>query len=458
MKIKSIYSLLLILVILLYSCDDTLKEIGYSIQPDIDELTMATDTLSIDAISVEVDSVFSRTKYPVLGEYLDPMFGSIRADYATEFFYPEKLDFEKDAVIDSVRLTVSYTSIIGDSLAPMSLKIYKLEDRLPRKSSYTNINPTIFSDMTASIGEQFFTGKNATSRIEYYYVGTSAYPVTVYDIHVNLPTSIGQNILTFLNNYKEAHDGNTPDSETFNSFFPGLYITTGFGYSTLLNVNSTSLAVHYTYPVQTDSTTTKIFKLNSTPEVTLLNQIKNDNDQLIFDNQNHTYIKSPAGINTQITFPFSQIYSKIESHALNQARLVVNAIPDAITDETIKLTPPNYLLLIPKDSLLVENPSENGFFEKRKLPDGKTTFVAKFNKQSYSYEFRNISSIVSHYKKLHNEPFDLVYYLVPVDATYSTGQNGTEIISSVSNLMKPSAVRIDKKSEKMKLEMIFSSY
>lgn len=458
MKIKSIYSILLISAILLFSCDDTLKQIGYSIQPDMDQLAMATDTLTLEAVSVEVDSVFSRTKYPVLGEYLDPMFGTIRADYATEFFYPENLVFDSCAVIDSVRLTVSYTSLIGDSLAPMRLDVYKLLNRLPRKNSYTSINPNTFSDMSAPIGQQFFTGKNATSRVEYYYVGAMSYPITVYDIHVNVPTSIGQNILSFLNEYKAAHGGKTPDSETFNSFFPGLYITTGFGYSTLLNVNSTSLAVHYTYPVQADSTTTKIFRLNSTPEVTLLNQIKNDNDQLIADNETHTYIKSPAGVNTEITFPFSQIYSKIKSQALNQARLVVNAIPDAITDKTIKLTPPDYLLLIPKDSLFVENPAENGFFEKRKLPDGKTSFVAKFNSTTYSYEFRNISSMVNHYKQLHNEPFDLVYYLVPIDATYSTGQGGTEILSSVSNLMRPSAVRIDKRPEKMKLEMIFSTY
>lgn len=456
MKIKNIY-ILLISTILLFSCDDTLKQIGYSIQPDIDQLGVATDTLSIEASTVEVDSVFSRTKYPVLGEYLDPMFGSIKADYATEFFYPEKLDFESGAEIDSVRLTVSYTSIIGDSLAPMRLDVYKLIDRLPRKSTYTSINPTIFSDMTAPVGQQFFTGKNATTRIEYYYVGTTPYQITVYDIHVNLPISVGQNILSFLNNYKEEHNGETPDSETFNSFFPGLYVTTGFGYSTLLNVNSTSLAIHYNYPVQEDSTTTKIFKLNSTPEVTLLNQIDNDNEQILTGNDTHTYIKSPAGVNTEIIFPFSQIYSKIKSHALNQARLVVNVIPDAITDETIKLTPPDYLLLIPKDSLFVDNLSENGFFEKRKLPDGKTSFVAKLNKTTYSYEFMNISSMVNHYKELQDEPFDLVYYLVPIDATYSTS-GSTEILSFVNNLMKPTAARIDKRPEKLKLDMIFSSY
>ncbi len=457
MKIKNIYILLLISAILLFSCDDTLKQIGYSIQPDIDQLGMATDTLTLEAVSVEVDSVFSRTKYPVLGEYLDPMFGSIKADYATEFFYPENLVFDNSAVIDSVRLTVSYTSIIGDSLAPMSLNVYKLVDRLPRKSSYTSINPNIYSDMSAPVGQQFFTGKNAISRVEYYYVGAMSYPVTVYDIHVNLPTSIGQNILSFINEYKETHQ-QTPDSETFNSFFPGLYITTGFGYSTLLNVNSTSLSIHYTYNVDADSTSTKIFRLHSTPEVTILNQIENDNEQILADNETHTYLKSPAGVNTEITFPFSQIYSKLKSHALNQARLVVNTIPDAMTDETIKLTPPEYLLLIPKDSLFVENPSENGFFEKRKLPDGKTSFVAKLNRSTYQYEFRNISSMVNHYKQLHDEPFDLVYYLVPVEASYSTNQSGAEVISAVYNLMRPSAVRVDKRPEKLKLEMIFSTY
>ncbi len=463
MKFKSIYSLLLIAAVLLISCDDTLKQIGYNIQPDNDQLSIATDTLSLGALTAEVDSVFSRTKYPVLGEYTDPMFGTIKGDFATEFFYPENLDFEAGASIDSVRLTVSYSSLIGDSLAPMSLEVYKLTDQLPRKRNYTNVNPAIFSDMTAPIGQQIFTGKNATSRIETYFVGTTPQQMVVYDIHVDLPNTIGENFLSFLNNYKESHEGKTPDIDAFNAFFPGLYVTTNFGYSTLLNINTTSLAVHYTHPVQEDSVTTKVFRLNSTPEVTLLNQISNDNSQLIIDNPTSTYIKSPSGVNTEITFPFSQIYPKIKSQALNQARLVIYAVPDAATDETVKLTPPDYLLLIHKDSLYVDDPAKNGFFEKRKLPDGKTSFIAAFNKSTYSYEFRNIASMVNHFNKLNDEPFDLTFCLVPIEAAYTTTQSSsystaTQTLSAVYNLMKPTAVRIDKRPEKFKLEMIFSSY
>lgn len=470
MKHRILYSLLLLaLALSFYSCDDTLRQIGYTVQPGNDALGVATDTLALGASTVEVDSIFARTKYPVLGEYTDPIFGTIKADYVTEFYYPENLDFEEDAHIDSVRLTVSYSSIIGDSLAPMSLDVYKVIKKLPRNRNYTNVDPKVFSDMSSSLGQQIFTGINATSRIETYYVGSTPVQIVVYDIHVNLEKSMGENFLTFINNYKEQHNGHTPDSDTFRDFFPGLYVTTNFGYSTLLNVRQTSLAVHYNYvdengsSTQQDTVRAKAFRINSTPEIVQLNQIENLNSQLLIDNPVTSYIKSPAGVNTEIVFPFSQIYSKLKSQAINQAKLVIYAIPEANLEQTVKLSPPDYLLLIHKDSLIVPNPQENGFFEKRKLPDFKTSYIARFNKSSYSYDFGNISGLINHYNKLNDEPFDLTYYLVPVDATYVTSQSsmqssGTETLTAVYNLMRPAAVQINKNPQKLKLEMIFSSF
>ncbi len=468
MKLRTLYSLLLFAIALIFhSCDDSLQQIGYTIQPGSDKLGVATDTLALQARTVQVDSVYTRTKYPVLGEYTDPIFGTIKADYATEFYYPENLDFESGAQIDSVRLTVSYSSIIGDSLAPMNLEVYKITKELERNRDYTSIDPATFSDMSAPLGQQIFTGKNPTSRTETYYVGTTPQQIVVYDIHVKLTdTSIGEDFKTFLNNYKNTNGGKLPDTDVFREFFPGLYVTTDFGYSTLLNVSQTSLSVHYKYldkngsSKNEDTIRTKAFRLNATPEVLQMNHIQNRNDQLLANDPTATYIKSPAGVNTEIVFPFSQIHTKLEAQALNQARLVVYAMPEANAERTVKLSPPSYLLLINKDSLFVDNLAENGFFEKRKLPDSMTSYLARFNSSTYSYDFGNISGLINHYNRLKDEPFDLTYYLVPVDATFATDQYGqaTATPISVYNQMMPSAVKIDKSPEKLKLEMIFSSY
>ena len=344
MKLQTLYKLLFIAIVaVLASCVDTLDKIGFTIQPENDRVSVGTDTLYVSSRTIQVDSVFSRTKYPILGEYIDPVFGSIRSEYVGEFYYPESQLFKDGAVIDSVRLTVSYSSIIGDSLAPMRLAVYKVIEELPKNKDYTNFNPRTKSDMSAPLGTKTFTGRNNTYRTETYYSGTATQTIKIYEIYTELPKSIGQ---SFLDEFKKPDHGALKNTDTFRKFFPGLYITTNFGNSTILNVNLTSLNIFYKYPdpkgssQKTDTIRTSEFRLNITPEVTQINHIQNNNDQLLAPNDKGTFVKSPAGVNTEITFPISEIYSKLTTRSLNQARFMVYALPEASQDEKVKLSPP----------------------------------------------------------------------------------------------------------------------
>ena len=132
MKLKTIYKLFTItfIAILTISCNDTLDQLGSTIQPEKDKLTVGIDTLQLHARTVQVDSMFGKTSYPVLGEYADPFFGSIKSEYIAEFYLPKSLEFKEGAVIDSVRVEVSYTTMMGDSLAPMGLSVYEVIESL----------------------------------------------------------------------------------------------------------------------------------------------------------------------------------------------------------------------------------------------------------------------------------------------------------------------------------------
>lgn len=459
MKFSSLYKSLLIAFIALsvVACNDTLDRIGFTIQPDNDKLSVGVDTLELDARTIQVESVFSKTKYPVLGEYIDPVFGTIKSDYAGEFYYPESSQFKDGAVIDSVKLKVSYTSIIGDSLAPMRLSVYEITKPLPRNNDYSNIDPKTYANMSSPLGSTVFTGKNSTYRTEVYSSGRNTQTMTIYEINVKLPDELGTK---FLNEYNKPGHGDLVNTDTFKEFFPGLYITTTFGNSTIVNVNLTSLHVHYHYvdkggsSEKTDTIRTDQMRLNITPEVTQINYIENNNQQLLAQNNDYTFIKSPAGVNTEITFPFSEVHENLKSKALNTANLTVFALPDAFEQETVKLNPPQYMLLINKDSL-------NGFFENRKLPDNRTSFVSSaFNPTTYSYNFGNISAMVNHYKEIHGDnAFDLTYCMIPVDASFGTDRYGrqTNQVIAIYNQMMPGAVMLDKRKGKLKLDMIFSS-
>lgn len=460
MKLQPLYKLLFIAIVTVFaSCVDTLDKIGFTIQPENDRVSVGTDTLYVSSRTIQVDSVFSRTKYPILGEYIDPVFGSIRSEYVGEFYYPESQAFKDDAIIDSVRLTVSYSSIIGDSLAPMRLAVYKVIGELPKNHDYTNFDPRKKADMSAPLGTQMFTGKNNTYRTEIYYSGNTTQEVRIYEIYTKLPTSIGQ---SFLDEYKKPDHGALKNTDTFRKFFPGLYITTNFGNSTILNVNLTSLNIFYNYidpkgsSQKTDTIRTSEFRLNITPEVTQINHIQNNNNRLLAPNNKGTFVKSPAGVNTEITFPISEIYSKLTNRSLNLARFIVYALPEANQDEKVKLSPPDHLLLVNKDSL-------KGFFENRRLHDNVTSFYASFNSETYSYNFGNIAAMINYYKQQKNEAFDLTYYLVPVDITFTTTgasyySQGTSTPTAIYNQMKPSAVMLENKPEKLKLDIIYSSF
>ena len=177
-----------------------------------------------------------------------------------------------------------------------------------------------------------YSRENATYHTETYTAGYNADYYKVYDINVQLPKSIGEG---FLAEYRKEGHGKLADADTFREYFPGLYFTTSFGNSTILSVNLTSLDVHYHYTDKggsssgTDTIRTSKFRLNITPEVTQINHIENKNEQLLVENSDYTYVKSPR-VNTKITFPLSTGYPReLKSQALNLANFTVYAMPGA---------------------------------------------------------------------------------------------------------------------------------
>jgi hypothetical protein len=312
--------------------------------------------------------------------------------------------------------------------------------------------------MTAPLGVQSFTGKNSTYRTKSYTADDfTTVTYTEYFINVDLPKTIGE---SFLEEYNKAGHGKLSDTDTFREYFPGLYFTTSFGNSTIISADLTSLLVHYHYLDEKGSSTnqdtirTDVFKLNNTPEVRQINHIKSNNEELLADNSDVTYIKSPAGVNTEIVFPISQVHDNLQSMALNLVNFTVYALPDESEKGMVKLSPPDYLLLINKDSL-------NGFFENRKLRDNVTSFLSeKFDPSTYSYKFNNISSMINYYnQEFDGEPYDLTYYLIPVDATYTNVQQGystQQVLTKIQNLMWPTATILDKRAGSLQLELIFS--
>ena len=445
-KPYSIY--LLVLVALIYSCDDSLKNLGFTIQPESDRITVGTDTLFLKARTISVDSllpegIFAKTKNPVLGEYKDPLFGSIKSDYVGEFYYPEGAKFPKGAIVDSMQVAVFYNSWQGDSLAPIQLSVYEINKSLPTFSHYTNFDPTGYVNMSAPIGKTVFTAANIEVPVaeresrEYYHRAIA-----------KLPKSLGEKIV-------DISKKDSIDTDSFKEYFKGLYITTDFGSGAIMTVDHTYLFVYFHYldekgsSTKTDTIRSGSMTLNTTPEVIQINQIKNNNDKLLEENDEFVYVKSPAGVFTEIVFPFSEKADKLNNQALNLAKLSITSLPERDSNKKFILKPSPYMLLVNKDDL-------KEFFEKRKAPDNITSFYAQLDGTSHSYNFGNLSAMINHYKKENDGKIkDLTYVLVPIAMDISNIQ-GQASVTAVYNQMTPTATTIFKTPDKMRMEMIFS--
>ncbi|MGV8964098.1 MAG: DUF4270 domain-containing protein [Candidatus Saccharimonadaceae bacterium] len=450
MKYKNIFKItLLTLITLVYSCDDSLKNLGFTIQPDTDRITVGTDSIFLKARTVSVDSLlpkgmFAKTKSPVLGQYKDPLFGTIKSDFVGEFYYPKGKNFPINATIDSVKVAVFYNSWRGDSVSPIELSVFEINKNLPTGSHYTNFDPKGYVDISAPIGTSIFTAANIEVPLkdrqesDYY-----------HRAFVDLPKSLGQRI------YNASQANENLDTDSFKEFFKGLYMTTDFGSGAIVTVDHTYLYIHYNYldkegsSAKTDTIRASTMILNTTPEVIQINRIKNKNDKLLEPNAEYAYIKSPAGVFTEVTFPFSEKAEILNNQALNLAKFTITALPEKDSDQKFKLTPSPYLLLINKDDM-------EEFFVKRKVPDNITSFYAPLDATTYTYSFGNLSAMVNHYKKENEGKVkDLTFLLVPIDLQVTNVSN-QPTVTAVYNQMTPTATTIFKTRSKLKLDLIFS--
>lgn len=466
--------------LLLGACDDDLTGVGTTIQPPEDLITVYTDTFQLKASTVKLDSVFAKTSDCLLGEMYDPVYGNIKADFLCQFYCEEGFQFAKTPYkgkIDSVALVIFYPnqSWYGDSLAPMQVSVYPI-DRPLKRNFYTNDDPTIYCDMSKPYGVAMYSPHDMTVTDSIRYLEDSNGNLTyVPSVRVNLPLELGQQF------YDETinNPGSFANQESFNAFFPGVYVTNTYGSGNLIKTYGDYIELHVYYnhsELDTQGEDSLIYRYEvfaTSKEVVQINRFENSHfDHLLEDQGTHTYVKSPAGVCTKLVVPTTQISNTLDvnDRFINGFSLELKYLPEDERD-FIAYYPPNYLLLLPEDSV-------TSFFEKGNVENNRTSFLSYmydysnsltstsasyygYNSSTRTYTFGNISTVLKEH--INNSPDeDLRLLVVPVTRDYGTYSSGYYssyyYTKGLSHSFFLSGAKIRTEDEYMKVVVVSSKF
>lgn len=398
MKTVKYLIIALFAILTVAACDDDTANIGSSIIPESDKITVDTLTVYAKSRSILVnDSILANANNVYLGRYSDPETGSIfSSSFIAQFNCVEDYGFPADGVIGdstlSVELKLFYNSFFGDSLNTMMCEVYELDRTLQEGTPYyTNIDPTEFYDENK--------GPIATKN---YCAIDNTVPDSIKwgddytpSITVKLPNSIGKH---FLDKYYEVDANgdsigkiNFSNSEEFiKNVFKGVYVRNSQGDGTVMYISMARLNVEFAYKTKTeagkDTTLTGIATFSSTKEVLQVNKFDNGNLQALADDKSCTYIKTPAGIFTEVELPIKEIAEKTDT--LNSVKITFTRYNNT-TDNAFTYGIPATLLMVRKSQLY-------DFFLKNKIYDNITSYISNYTSGSNDYTFSNISRLVNY--------------------------------------------------------------
>lgn len=382
----------------LYSCDDETTGIGQFVA-DADMIPAKADSYTIETESYLLDSVYSRSSTAYLGKFTDKDYGTFSSDFLVQINCPENFILpDRIEEIKTAKLGLYYTSYFGDSLASIRVQIDPLtkaikDDGTNKALYYSNLDPTEYYD------------KNATPLAIKDY---SAYDRTIPDsvrnedgYYPNVAIDLGDGFCkNFLEkyNYTETVNGKTihpyfKDSESFiNNVLKGFYVHTISGEGSILYISDIYLHLTIAYWTKTsedkDTLVHTVVPMSSTKEVFMSTRFKNSGMKELVSDPKCTYLKTPAGLCTEVTLPIEEMYQAHKNDTLNSISVSFQKLKDQ-SNNPFKMGPPSNLLMVRKGEM-------KDFFENNKVYDNKTTFIATYSSTTNSYDFSKLNRLISY--------------------------------------------------------------
>lgn len=476
-----IYTVIAIMsCITIASCDDTTDSIGNSLTDNMDMLKVTTDTFNVATRSIVADSVLSRSTTGYLGKIRDIETGNyMTGDFMAQFSTLENYKLpEKDSIVslqdgeviaDSCSIRLFYTDYYGDSLATMNITAYEMNE--PMKEGvkyYSNFDP-IAEGLIRNDGMKVNKTYTLTdlSISDEDRADESSYTPNI-KINLNKPYT-DKNGVTYNNYgtyimrmYYEDPDRFKNSYNFIHEVCPGFYFKTNDGIGSMAYITVSQLNIYFRY--LNDSTYVGTTSFSATEEVLQTTNISNDKQNIadLANDNTCTYLKTPAGIFTEITLPVDEIIENHSNDTINTAKISLTRINNNTHDE-YSLSAPSTLLMIPKDSLYT-------FFENGDNVDYKKSFIATYSSSTNQYTFNNISGMITYMadikKKglaensnwLNEHPDWNRVVVIPVSVTTNSSSQIVKIVHDMSLTSTKLVGGSENPYEPIKINVIYSKF
>lgn len=439
---KKYFVYILTLLACLTSCDDNTGTLGGSVIPDNDVITIDTATYWATSRSIAVDSVLGKTNKVYLGRFTDPQTKSVlEADFIAQFNCEEGGNVFPDIIPgDSamkVELRLFFTSYFGDPTNTMTAEVYELQETLQEgERYYTDFDPDQFIKEGEPLATKVYTLTDYT--LEDSELNDSEH---YHNVNIPLPREIGTEIIRKFRSNPEFFAN---ASNFIENVCNGYYVKAAQGDGTILYIDQATLNIHFQ---DSDSDSTFVTQFAGTGEVLQANRFNTKKETLLplVEDNSCTYLKTPAGIFTEVTLPVDDILANNDS--INAAKIIFSCYYDDY-DTDYKFGTPQILLMVHKDEMY-------SFFEKNKLTDNISSFYTTYNSTYNRYEYSNISRLITYCdsKREESENWNKVV-LIPV----TTITDSNSYIVNFRHDFSLNSVRLVGGEDQIKVRVITSKF
>lgn len=445
---KRIFSCFLLAIATLLTftqCDDNTGSIGGSLVPENDIITAETKTFYATSNTIMAnDSILANTSDVYLGMYTDEESGTVfSSSFVTQFGCTEDFEFPMEGVVDDsasyTKLRLYFNEYYGDSLNAMRCEVYELDNTLQEGVPYyTNFDPEELYD----VEKKPLAAK--TFNVIDYNVHDTILNSDNYARHIEivLPNSIGNRFISKF--YEKDAEGNIigkkyfANSEVFiNDIFKGIYVKCVQGDGTILKIYRARIDVGFKRLIKSSSGALDSIQALSAPfysgkEVLQTNKFDNNDLKPLLDEKEYTYIKTPAGLFTEVKLPICELVENCDT--INSAKMVFTRY----NEEGGSMNSAHGTLLMVRKADMYK------FFLKNKLSDGETSYLTSFVNSNNEYVFSNIANLFKHCYKEYTEgvlkdsdweaknpDWDKVV-LIPVTTTEDSNGSVVKILHDIS--------------------------